>query len=159
MVMARCGAVVMLPLIFAGVSALAGATGAYLWQENHYERVIAEQRAVQSALLAEAHANARRATERLQKAKDEAEKRAAKRLADARADAARASAALGMLGDAADTALRTANDSHSSCQRVVTTYADIQQQCSSRLVEVGTAADRASSEAVTLREAWPSAKP
>ena len=149
----------MLPLIFAGVAAVAGFTAAWQIQGMRYDAIINDQRAAQATLLAEAHANARRETERLQKAKDEAEKRAAKRLADARADAARSATALGMLGDAADTALRTANESHSTCVATVATSTDLLQQCGSRYRDMATQADQWVSEAVMLREAWPSAKP
>lgn len=145
----------MLPLIFAGVSALAGATGAYLWQENRYERVIAEQRTAQAALLAEAHANARRETKRLQEAKDKALKAAAVRQSALANDLAANRDALGRLSHAADSALRTASDSHSSCKLVAAAATDVFQQCSGRLVEMGKAADDWHSEAVTLREAWP----
>ena len=149
----------MLPLIFAGVASVAGFTAAWQIQGMRYDAIIAEQRAAQSTLLAEAHANAKRETERLQKEKDEAEKRAAKRLADARADAARASAALGMLGDAADSALRTAQHTHAACQSVVATSTDLLQQCGSRYSSVAAEADRAISEVMLLRDAWPSANP
>lgn len=149
----------MLPLIFAGVSALAGATGTYVFLDARHEQQLSDLRADQATALAKANADALAATLKLQKAKDEAEKRAAKRLADARADAARSATALGMLHDAADTAIRAANDSHSTCVATVATSTNLLQQCGSRYRDLATQADQWVSEAVTLREAWPSAKP
>ena len=144
----------MLPLIFAGVAAVAGFTAAWQIQGMRHEQQLSDLRATQATQLAKANADALAATLKLQKAKDEAEKRAAKRLADARADAARASAALGMLSGAADTAIRTANDSHSACQSVVATSTDLLQQCGSRYSSVAAEADKWVSESMTLREAW-----
>lgn len=145
----------MLPLIFAGVSALAGATGAYLWQENHYERVIAEQRATQSALLAEAHAHARRETQRLQEAKDKALKAAALRQSALARDLAANRDALRMLSGAADSTIRAAQHSHGACLAAAATQGDVLNQCSARLVDVGEAADRHVSDIQTLIESWP----
>lgn len=79
----------MLPLIFAAAASVAGFTAAWQIQGQRYDSIIAEQRATQSALLAEAHANARRETERLQKAVDEARRLAEK----SKSDMARAVAA------------------------------------------------------------------
>ena len=145
----------MLPLIFAGVAAVAGFTAAWNIQGMRHATEMAERTAAHATELAQANADALAATLKLQKAKDEAEKRAAKRLADARADAARSATALGMLHDAADTAIRSANDSHSTCVATVATSTDLLQQCSSRYRDMATQADQWVSEAVTLREAWP----
>lgn len=145
----------MLPLIFAGVAAVAGFTGAWQIQGMRYEQQLSDLRTDQAMALAKANADALAETQRIQEIANKALKAAAARQSVLARDLAANRDGLIRLSNAADTALRTANDSHSSCQRVVTTYADIQQQCSSRLVEVGTAADRASSEAVMLREAWP----
>jgi hypothetical protein len=144
-----------LPVIFAGVAAIAGFTGAWTYQENRYERIIAEQRAAQSALLVDAYANAKRETERLQSAKDAAERKAQVRIAAVKRDAAAASTALGMLSDAADTAIRTAQQSHSACESVAATSTDLLKQCSGRYSAVAESADQWYSETVTLREAWP----
>ena len=145
----------MIPVILAAAVGLASATGAWLYQENRYEAILAERTAEYSTALAAANANALAQTVSLQKAKDEAERKAQIRITAIRRDAAASQSALVGLSEAADTALRSASHSHSACQRVVTAYADIQQQCSTRLVEVGTAADRASSEVMLLRDAWP----
>lgn len=145
----------MIRVAIIAVSTLAGAAGAYFWQENHYETRLAEMAAEQAIELAQANANALAETQRLQKAKDDAERQAAKRLADARADAARAGVALGMLGDAADAAIRAANASHSACQSVVTASTDLLQQCSSRYRDVAAEADKWVSESIMLRDAWP----
>lgn len=145
----------MIHIVFAAVSALAGATGTYVFLDARHERELSDLRAAQATALAKATSDALAETQRLQKAKDEAEKRAAKRLADARADAARSAAALGMLGEAADTAIRAANDSHSACVATVATSTDLLQQCSSRYRDMAAEADQWVSESVMLRDAWP----
>lgn len=145
----------MLPLIFAGVSALAGATGAYLWQENRYERELSDLRADQATALAKANADALAETQRIQEIANKALKAAAARQSALARDLAANRDGLIRLSHAADSALRSANDSHSSCKLVAAAAADVFQQCSGRLVEVGKAADDWHSEAVMLREAWP----
>lgn len=149
----------MLPLIFAAAASVAGFTAAWQIQGQRYEQQLSNIRADQATALAKANADALAETQRIQAAANKALKAAAARQSTLTRDLAANRDALGRLHDASDGALRRANDSHSACQRVVTTYADIQQQCSSRLVEVGAAADRAISEAVMLREAWPTASP
>ncbi len=145
----------MLPLIFAGVTAVASITGTYLYTRNHYETVLAERAAEHANQLAAANASALAETLKLQKAKDEAERKAAIRVAAARADAARNATALSMLHNAADSAIRSASDSHSTCQSVAATQGIVLQQCGARLVEVAGHADSWFSESMTLREAWP----
>jgi CCR4-NOT transcriptional regulation complex NOT5 subunit len=145
----------MLPLIFAGVLGVASATGTYLFTRNHYEAKLAERTAEHANQLAAANANALAETQRLQKAKDEAERKAATRIAAARRDAAVAGDALVRLSHASDSAIRSASDSHSSCQSVASTSTDLLQQCSARYRDVAAAADGWLNEAMTLRDAWP----
>jgi len=145
----------MLPLIFAGVTAVASITGTYLYTRNHYETVLAERAAEHANQLAAANASALAETLKLQKAKDEAERKAAIRVAAARADAARNATALSMLHNAADSAIRSASDSHSTCQSVAATSTDLLQQCSARYRDVAAAADKAIGEVMLLRDAWP----
>jgi hypothetical protein len=149
----------MLPLIFAGVLGVASATGTYLFTRSHYEAKLAERTAEHANQLARANANALAETQRLQKAKDEAERKAATRIAAARRDAAAAGDALVRLSHASDSAIRSASDSHSTCQSVAATSTDLLQQCSARYRDVAAAADGWLNEAVTLREAWPTASP
>lgn len=145
----------MLPLIFAGVTAVASVTGTYLFTRNHYEAKLSELSASHATALADANAAALAETQRLQKAKDEAERKASIRIATARRDAAAAGDALVRLSHASDSAIRSASDSHSTCQSVAATSTDLLQQCSSRYRDVATAADGWLNEAMMLREAWP----
>jgi len=145
----------MLPLIFAGVTAVASITGTYLYTRNHYEAKLAERAAEHAAALADATSKALAETVRLQKAKDEAERKASVRIAAARRDAAAAGDALVRLSHASDSAIRSASDSHSTCQSVAATQGVVLQQCGARLVEVAGHADSWLSESMTLRDAWP----
>lgn len=145
----------MLPLIFAGVTAVASITGTYLFTRNHYETILAERTAAHATAMAEANAKALAETQRLQEAKAEAERKAAIRVAAARADAARNATALSMLHTAADSAIRSAQSSHAACQSVAATSTDLLKQCSARYSDVAAAADGHASDAMTLREAWP----
>jgi hypothetical protein len=147
----------VLPLIFAGVTAVASITGTYLFTRNHYETILAERAAEHANQLAEATANALAETQRLQAAKDEAERKAATRIAAARRDAAAAGDALVRLSHASDSAIRSASDSHSTCQSVAATQGVVLHQCGARLVEVAGHADSWLSESMTLRDAWPTA--
>lgn len=147
-------------LIIAAVIAAVSFATAWTYQGNHYERVIAEQRAAQSALLAEAYANAKRETERMAQAKDAALKQASIRQAALSRDLAANRAGLVGLSHATDQALRAAEHSHSSCKSNAAALADVFAGCTGQLVNLGEAADGWRSEALTLREAWPtSAQP
>ena len=145
----------MLPLIFAGVTAVASITGTYLFTRNHYEAKLSELSASHATALADANAAALAETQRLQKAKDEAERKASIRIAAARRDAAAAGDALVRLSHASDSAIRSASDSHSTCQSVAATSTNLLQQCSARYRDVAAAADGWFNEAMTLRDAWP----
>ena len=144
-----------LPVVFAVVSAIAGASGSYLWQTNKYERLLSDQRNEylkrDFKALEVAHAD----TIRLQEKKDEAERKAAIRITAIKRDAAAASAGLVGLSHTADSALRSASDSHSSCIVAATAQRDVLDQCSTRLVEVGAAADLHASDVQTLIDSWP----
>lgn len=145
----------MLPVIFAAAAGLAGFTGAWLYQENRYERVIAEQRATQSALLAEAHANARRETQRLQEAKDKALKASALRQSALARDLAANRDALGRLSHAADSALRDSSGSIDACNANANTLTVVLGRCAGQLSDVAADADRLASDRQTLIESWP----
>ena len=149
----------MLPLIFAGVTAVASITGTYLFTRSIYEAKLSELSASHATALADANAAALAETQRLQAAKDEAERKASIRIATARRDAAAAGDALVRLSHASDSAIRSASDSHSTCQSVAATQGVVLQQCGARLVEVAGHADSWLSESMTLRDAWPTASP
>jgi hypothetical protein len=105
--------------------------------------------------MADAANKAHAETIRLQALKNEAERKAQIRIADIRRDAAASGNALRMLSEAADTAIRTAHESHAACESVAATSTDLLKQCGSRYSAVAESADQWYSETVTLREAWP----
>ena len=148
----------MIPVQFivAGVIAAASFGAAWTYQGAKYERVIAEQRAAQSALLAEAYANAQRETERMAQAKDEAERKAAIRIADLRRDLARTrSVADGLRNDLA-TARTTLPDASCSTVRAYAITANtILDECGSALFEMAGNAESQRLDALKLLESWP----
>ena len=148
----------MLPLIFAGVTAVASITGTYLYTRNHYEAKLSELSASHATALAQANADALAETQRLQKAKDEAERKAATRIAAARRDAAAAGDALVRLSHASDSAIRSASDSHEQCIARATAFNDVFTGCSKQLVDLGATADRLASDKQTLIESWPTSR-
>jgi len=145
----------MLPLIFAGVTAVASITGTYLYTRNHYEIKLAERAAEHANQMAEANTAALAETQRLQAAKDAALKAAASRQRSLAADVASGRDALGRLRDAADGAIRDAQNSHSACVEKVDAFADVFGQCRVRLRDVAEAADDHAEDARTLIESYP----
>lgn len=105
----------------------------------------------QAQAVEKAHAE----TIRLQAQTDKAAKQHAARAAALADDARRSSDALGLLHDAANTAITAAQASHASCQRVAATSTELLQQCSAEYRGVAAEADKWVNESVTLREAWP----
>lgn len=146
----------MIPVILAAAVGLASATGAWLYQENRYEAILAERTAEYSTALAAANANALAQTVSLQKAKDEAERKAQIRITAIRRDAAASQSALVGLSEAADTALRSASHSHSACLADANALTVVLGKCSAELHDMAADADGWHNEALTLREAWPS---
>jgi len=144
-----------LPVIFAIVSAVAGATGAHLYTRNHYETVLAERTATQATALAQANANALAETQRLQAAKDEAERLAKVRQSALARDAAASRDALIGLSHATDSALRSASDSHSACLADASNLAVVFGRCATKLQGVAADADLLANNVQTLIEAWP----
>lgn len=145
----------MLPLIFAAVTAIASITGTYLFTRNHYETILAERTAAHATAMAAATANALAETKRLQTSKDEAERKAKIRLTAARRDAAASRDALIGMSDAADSALRSASDSHSACVANANSLTVVLGRCAGALQDMGEVADGWHNESLTLREAWP----
>jgi len=146
----------VIPVILAAAVGLASATGAWLYQENRYEAILAERTAEYSTALAAANANALAQTVSLQKAKDEAERKAQIRITAIRRDAAASQSALVGLSEAADTALRSASHSHSACLADANALTVVLGKCSAELHDMAADADGWHNEALTLREAWPS---
>lgn len=146
----------MIPVILAAAVGLASATGAWLYQENRYEAILAERTAEYSTALAAANANALAQTVSLQKAKDEAERKAQIRITAIRRDTAASQSALVGLSEAADTALRSASHSHSACLADANALTVVLGKCSAELHDMAADADGWHNEDLTLREAWPS---
>ena len=146
----------MIPVILAAAVGLASATGAWLYQENRYEAILAEREATHATELAAATANALAETVRLQKEKDNAIKQAQIRITAIRRDAAASQSALVGLSEAADTALRSASHSHSACLADANALTVVLGKCSAELHDMAADADGWHNEALTLREAWPS---
>jgi len=145
----------VLPLIFAGVTAVASITGTYLFTKAHYEREISELRAAQAEAIAQANANALAETQRLQAAADKAAKAAAVRQSAMARDLAANRDALGRLSNAADSALRAASSSHEQCLARAAAFNDVFTGCSKQLVDLGATADRLASDKQAMIESWP----
>ena len=140
-------------------AALAGAALAFAgaWQvqgwrmDAQLSQLKTEYAKAQVAAVEKAHAE----TIRLQAQADKAAKQQAARASALADDARRSSDALGLLHDAANTAITAAQDSHSACQRVAATSTELLQQCSHEYRSVATEADKWVNESMMLREAWP----
>lgn len=150
----------MLPLIFAVVAAVAGATGAYFWQENRYEAELSRLSAAHAAAMADATTAAHKETQRLQAAKDAAIKAAAARQRDlARAaDNARAERD-GLRDDLRANAGRLPSASCDAARNYATTASELFGFCADRLERVAGAAAGHASDSLTLQMSWPTTAP
>ena len=146
----------MLPLIFAGVTAVASITGTYLFTKAHYEAKLSELSAAHATALADATAKALEDSRALAAKVEAVQVAAEKRRRAIAADRDRAMSELVRLRDTAtDTATRACGDPSSPKPDAAIALADVLGQCTSRLVEVAAAADGHASDAITLRDAWP----
>ena len=136
-------------------SAAIAAAGAWVWQANSYEAKLAAVQIEYAQAQARAVEHAHAETLRYQQQADTAAKNAAKRVRAAAADAAVLRDSIDRLSDAADTALRESSDSIAACTAHGAAVTELFGQCASRYGEVAEHADRAVSEALMLREAWP----
>ena len=148
-----------LPIIAALVAGAIGAAGAWTFQAARYGEQIATMQRDQAIAahkqLEQAHAQ----TIQLQAKADAAARNHAARASTLANDVAGVRTALVSLSDAADGALRTANDTGSACRSNAATLNDVFKSCASQLRDMGAAADGWHSEALTLREAWPVQSP
>lgn len=143
-------------LIVAGVIAVTGFGAAWTYQGNRYERVIAEQRAAQSALLVEAYANAKRETERIQEIANAAERKHQGRIADMRKSAAATSViADGLRDDLAAARAAMPGASCDSIRQHASTLNTVFGYCASRLERMAEVATGHSIDALKLLESWP----
>lgn len=131
--------------------ALAFAAGFYKGDTHGKELVRAEW----TAATAQANAEARTLEQRRQRRADEAAGLAATREVGIRADADRARRAAGGLRNDLDAIQRASADSLATATNAVRALGNVFEQCSAEYQRVAEAADRATSEAVTLRQAWP----
>lgn len=120
-----------------------------------YRKGIVHERTIYAAAQAAANEQARETEQLRQRARDVAVDAAATREVRLRADADRARAAAGGLRDAVAASEQASRESAASAEHAVRTLGVVVNECSAQLGEVAAAADRATSEAVTLREAWP----
>lgn len=105
--------------------------------------------------VAAANAEARHLEQERQRRSDEAGRLAATREAGIRADADRARGSADGLRDDLDATKRFSQESRAASDATVSALADVFGQCSRAYSELAQEADRATSEALTLRQAWP----
>ena len=149
-----------LPVIFAVVSAVAGATGAHLYTRSHYETVLAERTAAHATALAQANADALAETVSLQAVANEATRKSAIRIAAVKRDAAAARTERdGLLNDLAAYTVRLPGATCTAAVEYASTVNELFGICADQLGAVAAQADGHASDAMMLREAWPLAKP
>lgn len=143
-------------LATAAVTAAMAAGGAWQYQANHYERLLAEQRTEYATAQVRALEIAHADTIRMQAQAQTAAAAAATRLRGIAADRDRLRAAADGLSIAAtDAASRACSDTTAARSEPAAALADVFGQCVGALKEVAEHADRWASEAVMLRDAWP----
>lgn len=145
----------MLPLIFAGVAAVAGFTAAWNIQGMRHATELAERTAAHASAMAQANADALAETQRLQEIANKALKAAAARQSVLARDLAANRDGLIRLSHAADTALRDSSGSLDACNANANTLTVILGRCAGQLSDVAADADRLASDRQTLIEAWP----
>jgi hypothetical protein len=107
------------------------------------------------AAVSAANSDARRLEQQRQRRADEADLLWSVRERGIRADADRArSAADGLRGDL-DAIERASADSLAAANNAVRVLGDVFEQCSKEYLDLAREADRATSEALMLRQAWP----
>lgn len=147
-------------LIIAAVIAAVSFATAWTYQGNHYERVIAEQRAAQSVLLVEAHANAKRETERIQEIANAAERKHQGRIADMRKSAAATAVIADGLRD--DLAAARAAMPGASCDSIrgySATLSTVFDECATEVGRLASQADGHAIDTLKLLESWPEYNP
>ena len=146
----------MIPVILAAAVGLASATGAWLYQENRYEAILAEREATHATELAKATANALAETVRLQKAKDEAERKHQGRVDALSRDLARTrSVADGLRGDLEAARVAVPGASCGSLRAHAATLNAIFSECTAEAERLAESADRHALDALMLKQAWP----
>lgn len=145
-----------LPVIFALVSAVAGFTGAYFWQEANYERRIADIHSAHASQLAESTRDALARTVALQAAKDKALKAAAVRQsALTRAAAAVRDERDGLRDELAASTRALPDASCASVREYSATANSVFGLCADRLERMASEASGHASDSLTLQQSWP----
>lgn len=138
------------------VTAALSAGGAWQYQANKYERLLAEQRTEYATAQARALERAHADTIRMQAQAQKAAAAAAARLRSLDADRSRLRVVSdGLRSAATDAAIRACSDTTTARSEPAVALADVFGQCVGELKEVAEHADRWASEAVMLRDAWP----
>jgi hypothetical protein len=144
-----------LPIIAAVAAAAIAAASAWTVQGWRMGEQLAalktEYATAQHKALEAAHAT----TIALQAKADNAQKLHAARAATLANDAAGVRSALVSLSDAADGALRVANNSHAACIDRAAAFASVFDQCSKRIGSLAQDADAINNDRQALIEAWP----
>lgn len=94
-------------------------------------------------------------TIRLQAQADKAAKQSAARQAKMADDVRRSDTALGLLHDAAASAISSAQESHASCKSNAAALSAVSAECGDALHSMGRDAQGWLNESIMLREAWP----
>lgn len=116
---------------------------------------LAEVRTEYATAQARAVERAHSETIRLQAQADAAAKQHAARQAKMAHDVKRSDTALGLLHDAAASAISAAKDSHAACQSNVAALSVVSTECGSAVNSLARDAQGWLNESVMLREAWP----
>jgi DNA-binding helix-hairpin-helix protein with protein kinase domain len=108
-----------------------------------------------AASVVAANAESRKLEQQRQRRAEEAQSLAAGRSRALDADARNARAVAGGLRDTLDATERAAKESHDTANNAVRALSELLGSCTAEYVAVAEAADRATSEVRTLRDAWP----
>jgi hypothetical protein len=145
-----------LPVIFAVVAAVAGATGAWSYQEARYGKQIADIHSTNALAFAAAQKEAHDTTIRLQAAKDEALRLAAVRQRDlARAAAAARSERDGLLNDLAASRVQLPDASCASVRDHAATLSSVFGECAAEIEGLAGPAQGHAIDSLKLQQAWP----
>lgn len=133
------------------VTAAVAAGGAWQYTSAIYQRQISDLKTEYLKRDFKALEAANAETQKLQTAINTAARENAARQAALSRSLLSSRTALLSLSDAADSALRAANDSHATCLSNVAAFSDVFGECRSRLQEVAGKADTWVNQALTLQ--------
>lgn len=146
-------------IITHGIVAVAAAAGAWAWQANSYEAKLAAVQTEYAQAQARAVEHAHADTIRLQEKADHAQANAAVRIRTASADRDLLRAAVDRLrGELAKSPSGSNADTGAAADNNGSAAAVVSAECADALATMAGHADGWRSEAMTLREAWPTNK-